>query len=153
MRTNRLLLVVGIGFAGVLILCLMLCAGVFLVTFQKMDAALSPQIDTLFRAIDEGAFANTYSTGTTPEFREAMTREQYEQLGRRIKARLGSLQSKKLTSINFQKQNAKTFADAVYDAQFAEGPATIEAKFEKTEGEWLLASFRVASPKLEEDPP
>ena len=153
MKTNRLLLIAGIGFAGVLILCLMLCAGVFLVTFQKMDAVLSPKVDALFRAIDDGTFAGTYSTGTTPEFREAMTRQQYDELGQRIKARLGSMQSKKLTSINFQKRNTKTFADVVYQARFTKGPASIEARFEKIEGEWLLASFHVASPELDADPP
>jgi len=153
MRTNRLFFVVGIGFAGVLILCLMLCAGVFLATFQKMDAALSPKVDALFRAIDAETFANTYSTGTTPEFRETMTPEQYDQLGQTLKTRLGLLQSKKLSHIHFEQQNAKTFADAVYDAQFDKGPATIEVKFEKIEGEWLLASFHVTSPELETDQP
>ncbi len=147
MRTNRVFVVVGIGVGGVAILCLMLCAGGFLAVLRKVDATLSAKVDALFGAIDRGTFAETYSTQTTPGFRETTTREQYGQLGRTIKARWGALRSKKLSHINIKQISA----DAVYDAQFDKGPATIEAKFEKVRGEWLLASFHVTSPELEEN--
>ena len=58
------------------------CGGFFYYMYKSMDQEISPKIDALFAAIDEGTFGNTYTTETTPEMRQATSKEDYLKLGR-----------------------------------------------------------------------
>ena len=53
------------------------CAGFFFFAFKDMDAAVSPKIDALFAAIDDGTFGDTYGTETTPELRAATSQKEW----------------------------------------------------------------------------
>ena len=56
-------------------------AGTFYLTYRTADTDLSPKIDHIFAAINDGTLGEVYATETTPEFQEVMTRQQFEELG------------------------------------------------------------------------
>lgn len=128
------------------------CAGFFFLTFRNMDATLSPTVDELFAAIENETFPATYDTHTSAEFQQAMTREQYEELGLTIKTRLGSLKSKSLRQFNVRQFNANRYADVVYNATFENGSGTISGRFKKDGNRWLVVGFHVTSPEFQKDP-
>lgn len=45
------------------------CAGYLYLGYKSATDTVSPQVDELFQRIDEGTFAETYDTETTPAFR------------------------------------------------------------------------------------
>jgi RNA polymerase subunit RPABC4/transcription elongation factor Spt4 len=83
--------------------------------------------------------------------RQTTSKENYEQLGKSIKNRLGKLQSKILVSWNTRQFNAETTTTVVYAATFEKGPGTIEATYKLLDGQWRLVNFRVNSPNLTSD--
>ena len=122
--------------------------GFLFLGFKNTDAALSPKIDALFAAIDDGTFNDMYATETTPELRTAATRKEWEQLGLLIKTRLGPLKSKSLTRFSVQQFNADFCTDAVYSATFEKGTGEILTRFRSIDGDWRLVVFRVNSPEF-----
>jgi hypothetical protein len=151
MRTRSLVILIILACVGVLT-ALAVGGGVLLyLAFKNVDADLSPRIDAMFAAIEDGRFGETYFTDTAPELRAAQTRAEYEQVGRLVKERLGTLRSKTLTLWNVQYFNAEGHADVAYSASFAKGQGTIRAQFKRTGGEWKLLNFRVDSPEFQKD--
>lgn len=151
MRTRTIVIGIILACGGLSVIVIAACAGFFFFTFRNMDAAVSPKIDALFAAIDNGTFGDTYATETAPELRQATTRKEWEQLGLAIKTRLGSLKAKKLIQFNIQQFNADRCADVVYSATFEKGSGDIRTRFKSINGEWRLVGFRVNSPEFLKD--
>lgn len=133
---------------GFLVAAIAVCAGVFLRTYRSMDADLSPKVDAIFAAINDGSFGDKYATETTPEFQKVMTRKQYEEFGAMIQAKLGPLKAKTRTQLNVRQFNAESFADVAYSALFEKANGTIQARFRMVDGDWRLVSFHVNSPEF-----
>ena len=127
------------------------CAGLLYVGFKNTDTAISPRIDALFAAIDNDEFADTYDIETTKEFKNAVTREQYESIGNAVALRLGKLKTKSLLGFKMGQHNADSYVDVSYKATFEKGEGAIIAKLKKQGGEWRFLSFRVNSPVFEQD--
>jgi hypothetical protein len=151
MRTRSIVALVLLLAGGLFLSLFVLCAGALFLSFREMDSAISPMVDELFVAIENDKFAETYDTHTTPEFQAATTREQYLQIGRLIKTRLGKLQSKKLSRFNVQQMNANRTADIAYSGTFEKGAGTITAKLKKVGDRWLLLGFHVNSQEFAKD--
>lgn len=148
--SKKVVLFVGIGCGGVVFM-FAACAGVLFWGWRSASTAggeISMAIDELLNAAAQGDLAKTYPSATTPDFRQITSESQYADLGKMIKAHLGSLQSKNLTTINLRQLNAVTQADVIYQAIFARGRATIHATLRRGDGRWLLQSLRVDSPAL-----
>ena len=119
--------------------------------YKTATDSAGPEIDHLFAAIDAGKFGDTYETDTTPEFRAAATKQQYEDIGNAVSACLGRLKSKSLQTFNMQQHNADSLIDVQYNAEFENGKGTIVAKLKKDGDKWKLVSFRVNSPVFQQD--
>jgi hypothetical protein len=152
MKTRTLLLVIFLACGGLMAACIAACAGAFVFMYRIADTAVSPKIDALFAAIDKGTLGATYLTETTPEFRAAVSRKEYEDLGRAIKTRLGSLRSKTLTQWNASQFNADSCIEAVYSASFEKDSGTIVARFKSVDGQWRLLYFGVNSSAFFKEP-
>ena len=151
MKTKSIVAVV-LALAGLLgIVAVVACAGLFIFAVRDLGANLSPTIDELFAAIENDSFASTYDSHTSPEFRRAATREQYEQIGLTIKTRLGSLKSKTLRQFNMRQMNASRYADVVYNGVFEKGSGVISGRFVKQGDRWLIVAFNVSSPEFQKD--
>jgi hypothetical protein len=157
MKNNKLLLVVGLGCAGVVGLILVAsCAGVMLLGIRSASSAngeLSATIDDLLRAAAKGSFAETYQSATTPEFRQATSAANYTKLGELIKTQLGACQSKQLVRVNLRQVNASSFAEVAYQGTFERGAGTIRATLKRSGTRWLLVAFHLDSPSLFNDLP
>lgn len=129
-----------IGLAAIILL--------FFSLYRNADQNVSPRIEALFTAMENGTFAETYDTETCPELRQAATRDQYSTLGDGISVNLGALKSKTLTSFNMQQFNSDRIINASYNATFEKGKGTIQATLKKQNGEWKFLSFFVHSPNL-----
>lgn len=151
MRTRTIVVGAVVGCGGLLVVLVAACAGFFYLTFKNLDAEISPKIDGLFAAADNGTFGERYATGTSPEFRQTTTRADWEQIGSSIKTRLGSLKSKRLVQFNVQQFNADQYADVAYSAEFEKGSGEIHARFRRIDGQWRLVNFRVDSPEFLKD--
>ena len=125
------------------------CAGLLYFGFKSADGTVSPLIDALFAAIDNGTFPETYETETTKEFRDVTTKQQYADIGKSIATRLGRLKSKSVKGFNMRQFNADSFVDATYDATFEKGQGTITVKMKRESGVWKLVLFGVNSPVFE----
>lgn len=148
--SKKVLIFVGIGCGGMLLM-FAACAGALFWGWRSASAAggeISIAVDEVLNAAAEGDIVKTYSTATTPEFRQVTSKAQYADLGKTIEAHLGPLQSKNLATINLRQLNAVSQADVIYQATFARGRATIHATLRRGEGRWLLQSLRVDSPAL-----
>lgn len=151
MKTKTIVFIIVAACGALFIAAVASCAGFLFLAFRNIDATLSPTIDELFAAIDNDTFAQTYDTCTSPELRKTVTREQYAELGRTIKTRLGSLKSKSLCQFNVRQFNADRFADVAYNANFEHGSGTISGRFKKDGERWLVVSFHVNSPEFQKD--
>ena len=151
MKTKTILISVAAACGIAFIATIALCVGFLVFAFRGMDATLSPTVDELFAAIDNGKFVDTYNSHTSSELQKTVSREQYEELGLTIKTRLGSMKSKKLAQFNVRQVNANQFADLVYNAEFENGSGTIRAVFKKDGERWLLVGFHVNSPEFQKD--
>jgi hypothetical protein len=151
MKTRTIVIIVFLACGGLFAVLIAAVAAFFFLGFTHTDADLSPRIDAMFAAMENDTFGETYATETAPELRAGQSREQYEQVGRMVKARLGGLRSKKLTQWNVRYFNADAFADVAYAATFEKGPGTIQARFKKVNGQWRIVSFKVDSPEFQKD--
>ena len=151
MKTKTIVVLVLLLGSGLLVSLIALCAGGLFLSFKAMDTAITPQIDSLFVAIENGKFADTYDTHTTSELQKVASREQYAQIGQMIDTRLGKLKSKSLTRFNIRQMNANQYADVVYNGVFEKGTGTITAKLKKSGDQWLLVAFHVNSPEFTKD--
>lgn len=157
MKNGKLLLFVGLGCGGVAALGLLaLCAGLVITGVRSASSAngeISAAIDDLLRAAEDGSFAETYQSATTPAFRQASTAADYAKLGEVIHTQLGALRSKQVVRFNVRQFNASTTAEVVYQATFERGTGTIHAVLKRAGGRWLVEAFRVNSPALLKDLP
>jgi len=95
--------------------------------------------------------ADRDDTKTKPEFRNAMSREDYEKMGAMIKTYLGKLQSKTRGQFSVRQMNATTLAYVAYSAKFEKGQATLQVRLKKVGGQWQLVSFHITSPQFQKD--
>jgi hypothetical protein len=151
MKTRTVVLSILLGGGFLFILCIVACGGLFYSLYKNTDKEISPKIDSLFAAIDNNTFVDTYANETTPAFQQVLSKEKYEQIGRSIKNRLGHLQSKSLVSWNSAQFNMESTINVVYSAKFEKGQGTIQAGFVKSNGQWQLQNFRVNSPEFLND--
>jgi len=127
------------------------CAGFGFYAFKSANGSVGPEIDRLFAAIDNDTFSETYETDTTPEFRSQSSKQQYADIGKAVKNRLGRLQSKRMSSFNIRQHNADSYVDVAYNASFEKGKGTIAAKMKKQGDQWKIVTLRVNSPAFEKD--
>ncbi|QDT67997.1 hypothetical protein MalM25_09070 [Planctomycetes bacterium MalM25] len=139
------------GCLGVLCLMVVSCAGLLYWGYTSVGKTVSPRVDALFLAIEEGSFSETYDTETAQGLRARATREQYAALGETLRFRLGPLESKWLESFNMQQKNADSTLEATYKATFEKGTGTIFAKMVKEDGDWKFLTFHVNSPLFDSD--
>lgn len=151
MKTRTILIAVFCASIALFVAAIASCAGVLFFTYRNVDTSISPTIDELFTAMQDDTFVDTYETHTASELKQAVTREQYEQLGRTIKTRLGPLKSKTMRQFNVRQQNANQLADVVYAGTFEHGAGTITARFKKQGDQWLVVNLNVNSPEFQKD--
>lgn len=140
-----------LGCGGLLVVTIASCAGLAFYMYKNADATISPRIDTILAAMQRDDFGDTYLTETTPELRQVASLEQYEQLGARVRTRLGALKSKSMTNVSMRQLNANTYTDVGYTAVFEKGTGSIVARLQKIDGNWLFTSLNINSPQFEKD--
>jgi hypothetical protein len=151
MKTKTIVLIV-VSAVGVLFIAgIASCAGILFFAFRNMDGAVSPAMNELFAAIDNDTFAKAYDTHTSSELQQTVTRQQFADLGRTIKTRLGSFRSKNLVRFHVNQHNTNTYAEVDYNAVFENGSSTIKARFRREGERWLLVSLNVNSPEFQKD--
>lgn len=128
-----------------------LCGGFLYLGYRTADKAVSPQVDAMFAAMDDGSFADTYETHTTDELRSVASKEQYDALGKAIALRLGEFKKKTLHSFQMRRQNGGSYIDVRYSAEFEKGNGTIDARLKKEQGDWKFVAFHVNSPVFSQD--
>ncbi len=139
------------GCLGVLCLMVVSCAGLLYWGYATAGKVVSPRVDALFRAIEEGSFAETYDTQTAQGLRDKTTREQYAALGETFRRRLGPLKSKTFESCSMRQHNADSYIAATYKATFEKGTGTLFATMVKEDSDWKFLTFRVNSPLFDSD--
>lgn len=139
--------------AGVGVLMLGICSGIFYLSYKKADATASPRVDALFSAIANHRFADTYETETTRELREAQSKEQYAALGEKFAEELGELKFKSLTGFKVSRHNGDSVNEATYRATFEKGEGTISVRLKQEDGKWKFLAFHVSSPVLKKESP
>jgi hypothetical protein len=148
MTTKTKIIVVGL----ILFISIVIIIGVVGITalivggYRQADTIVSPKIDLMFDAINDGVKDDTYNTLLSNEFRSNSTPEQYETLQRTLSEKLGPLKSKKVKSFNFKFSNGINSVDAVYDATFEKGNGTIRITLIKQNDDWKVYGFFVNSP-------
>ncbi|HEX5444086.1 MAG TPA: hypothetical protein VFW87_09675 [Pirellulales bacterium] len=151
----KLLLAVGLGCGGAIVL-FVACAGFLGFAFYSTSSAqgeVSTAVDRLMQAANDGSFAQTYTSATTPEFRQVTSAADYARLGETIKTQLGALRSKQVMQIHVRRATAHSFADVAYQAKFERGEGTIRATLKRSGSQWLLQALNVNSPALLGDLP
>jgi hypothetical protein len=133
------------------IIGLLSCGGLLFFGYRAATDSAGPQIDRMFAAIENGTFGDTYETDTTPELRAVASKQQYEDIGNAVAARLGRLKSKSLKSFNMRQHNADSLIDVTYDAEFENGKGTITAKLKREGDKWKFVAFHVNSPVFQQD--
>ena len=154
MSTRAVVIGIILACTAAAVLLVAACAGLFVSAFRnigKADGAISSKVDALFAAIDKGTFGDLYATATTPEFREKVSRKEWDQIGLAVKTHLGRLKAKTVARSNFQQFNADQYADAVYSATFEKGTGEIRTRFTGSGGDWRLLVFHVDSPQFLQD--
>jgi rubrerythrin len=151
MAGKKTVVIILAAVAGFGVLMFAACAGLVFYGYQSADETVSPHVDALFAAIENGTFADTYETHTTSELQAVVTREQYAAIGDAISTRLGRLQSKSLQSFKMNQTNARSMIVVTYNAEFEKGSGTIMARLRKVGDEWKFVEFRVNSPELLEN--
>jgi hypothetical protein len=146
MTNKSKLLWIVFGGGGLIIAAIASCAGFLFVSFRNTEAAISPRIDNLFAAIEHDAAGDSYLNDITPEFRSFTSEEQFKELAAAIRARLGLLKSKQMTSFSARQFNMTSYVDVAYSAVFEKGSGTITARLQKQNGKWMFAGFQVNSP-------
>jgi hypothetical protein len=68
MGRGKIIAVVLLSCAGLGVLMIAACAGVIYLGYKTANDSVTPEIDRLFAAIDNGTFAETYEAETTQEF-------------------------------------------------------------------------------------
>ena len=148
MTTKTKLIIVGvILFVSVLlVLGVIGIAALFIGGYKQADTIVSPKIDLMFEAINDGVKDDTYNTLLSNEFRSTSTAEQYEALQTILSEKLGPLKSKNVKSFNFKFNNGINSVDAVYNATFEKGDGTIRITLIKQNNDWKVYGFFVNSP-------
>lgn len=148
MNNKKVVLGVVLGCGVVGLAVVLLCSGALFLSYRAVAGGgdVSVQVDSLFKAMADGKFRETYASRTTPEFRRATSEVQYSQIGATVKKRLGALKSKQVVSFKARQFNFDSFIDVVYNAQFEKGPGTITLTFKRSGDDWLLHSLNVTSP-------
>lgn len=155
MKNYKVLFAVGLGCGGVF-LVVVACAGLMVMGVRSASSApgeVSAAVDGLMRAAADGSFAQTYTSATTPEFRQSVTAVDYARLGDTIKTQLGALRSKQVTQLNMRQVNAQSSVDVTYKATFERGAGTIHVTLRHSGGQWRLLALNVNSPALLNDLP
>ena len=135
-----------VGCSAVAVLGVVSCAALLYVGYRSTDQHVSPIVDALFDAIDEGAFEETYDTLASPQMRGVTSREDYGKLGLVISRTLGRLRSKSLRSFEVRQLNTDSFVSATYNARFEKGAGTIFVEIVGVGDGWKVSTFRVESP-------
>ncbi|KAA1257681.1 hypothetical protein LF1_01690 [Rubripirellula obstinata] len=151
MTTGKIVLIVFSTLACLALVVTLVCAGFLYVGYSTTESDVSPKIEQMFSAIDQGSFADTYQPLTSQELKDTASKEQYAALGELIATRLGKLQSKSLESFAIKQLLSGSQIDVSYNAVFEKGKGTITAKLKKQSGEWRFVSFRVNSPAFLKD--
>jgi ribosomal protein L37E len=127
------------------------CVGLGALRYREATQVISEEVDLLFASIEEGAFRETYDLRTSVEFRNAVSREQYQQLADRVRARLGPLLAKQLRQYQTRTQRGMTYYGLAYTADFQCGKGSINTVFRKSAEGWVLVSLNVQSPEFLKD--
>jgi hypothetical protein len=130
------------------------CGGLLYFGFRQVtgEGEVAVEVDRLFQGIAEGRAAGFYRTRGSAELKHATTEKQFVEFSQMINERLGKLRSKTATGFSVQSKNLATHVDAVYDCQFAHGHASVKTRFKSENGQWMLQTFHVDSPKLVKGP-
>jgi len=148
MSTRNVVILVAAVVVGLGVVAVALCGGFFYFGFKSTNEKLSPLVDKLFAAIDQGKIVDVYDTDTTPEFRKVMTREQFDQAGKTIAERLGHLRSKSLKRFKMHTSDSHSYLEGTYEASFEKGAAEILLNIRDEGGQPKIAGFFVKSPAL-----
>jgi len=151
MSTGKVIAIIFAVCAGLGVITIGSCAGLIYYGYKSADVSVSPRVDALFAAIEQGKFLDTYDTDLSTEFQAVTSKDEYATFGKLIAARLGTLKSKSLHSFNMRQFNLDSRIDATYQGEFEKGAGTIVVSLKKEGGDWKFLSFRVNSPLFESE--
>lgn len=151
MKTQTIVIASLVGLACMGLLAVASCVGLVFIGYRSMDNSISPAVDKLFAAVEQEKLGNTYDLETSSDFRQAVTRDQFIELGRKIKTRLGLLKSKSMRQFHVRQVNANQFAEVSYAATFEHGNGTIDTRWKREGDEWKLVHLTVNSPEFLKD--
>ncbi|QDU54570.1 hypothetical protein [Aeoliella mucimassa] len=123
-----------------------------LANIEKANAAVSDEVDQLFRDIQAEKIKQIYEQTLSPKFREVATLEEFETITERLRTRLGALQSKTISTSEVNPYEGTLVASANYEATFEKGAGSLLVSFEQQGDEWQLLRLRVNAPQLLDDP-
>lgn len=133
-------------FFGTLALALALAAAWFgglRLLLMAGDGAVEPLVDQYFQQFNSGDYAGMYSTAHSSLTSETSP-ETFAAKVDRVRSVLGDFKRKTVRGVSIAAERGGAIAQATYDAEFANGPATVEFTFVGSGSEQGLAdvSFR-----------
>ncbi|HKW90830.1 MAG TPA: DUF4019 domain-containing protein [Methylomirabilota bacterium] len=103
---------------------------------------------TAFRdRVTHRSFAEIYRTAT-PEFRQAVTEEQFQRLMAGLQRKLGTWQSSKEPVWHVTRSTGGHFVSLTYESEFSKGPATEQFTWRIEQGAPVLLGYNVRSSLL-----
>jgi len=103
---------------------------------------------TAFRdRVTHRSFAEIYRTAS-PEFRQAVTKEQFQRLMGGLERRLGAWQSSNEPVWHVMRSTGGHFVSLTYESQFSKGPATERFTWRIENGAPVLLGYNVQSALL-----
>jgi hypothetical protein len=98
---------------------------------------ITPVVETYLTHIDGGDYQGAYAL-VSSEWKKTATLQQFTDFEKSMRGTLGACQSKALTGVFIQSHNTSATARVSYNAQFANGPATLTFTLAKENGQWLV---------------
>lgn len=99
--------------------------------------SVSPVTEKFFSCVDTKDFKTAYSM-TSSKCKAVMTIDQFTEFEDSMHAILGKYSSASMSSMNLSTINGSSMGRVVYNAQFANGPATVTFTMETEGGEWKV---------------
>jgi hypothetical protein len=117
--------------------------GVFTLLLRVGEGPLRPAVDNYFTKFNSADFAGIYANAAKP-LTEETSEDKFVAAQQLIHDKLGNMQSKTIRGISVVSERGPASTVITYDAQFANGPATVALAFQGTgeEGKLVRADFR-----------
>ncbi|MDZ4860415.1 MAG: hypothetical protein SGI88_15675 [Candidatus Hydrogenedentes bacterium] len=134
------------GIVGGLSIVVLLFGSIYLL-LHIGDYAVEPAVDDYFVSYNTGNFAQVYSDAH-PSLAEVSSAEDFLGTSSAVRRTLGQYQIKTVRGISVESDRSGVVTQALYDAEFEHGPATVEFAFSGSGDQLKIAGVTYRSDLL-----